>query len=66
MWGEPLREIRKSIGPFYDFYDVSYSTASSGGSSETIVAVAVAVAGDQELMVYAVATEEIAAQQCTF
>ncbi len=55
MWGESLREVRKSIG---SFYDASYSTASSGDSSE--IGAIVAVTGDQELMIYAVAAEEIA------
>jgi len=47
VWGESLREIRKSIG---SFYDASYSTASSGDSPKlgaiVAVAVAVAVTGD--------------------
>ena len=61
VWGESLREIRKSIG---SFYDTSYFTASSGDSPKlgAIGAVAVAVTGDQELMIYAVAAEEIAAR----
>jgi hypothetical protein len=57
VWGESLREVRKSIG---SFYDASYSTASSGDSSE--IGAIVAVTGDQELMIYAVAAEEIAAR----
>ena len=57
MWGESLRELRKSIG---SFYDTSYFTASSGDSSE--IGAVVAVTGDQELMIYAVAAEEIAAR----
>ena len=57
VWGESLREIRKFIG---SFYDALYSTASSGDSSE--IGAIVAVTGDQELMIYAFAAEEIAAR----
>ena len=60
VWGEPLGEIRKPINPFYD---ASYSTASSGDSPKlgAIAVAAVAVTGDYELMIHAVAAEEIAA-----
>ena len=59
VWGEPLGEIRKSINPFYD---ASYSTASCGDSSEIGTIVAVPTISDQELMIYAVAAEEIVAR----
>ena len=57
MWGESLREVRKSIG---SFYDASYSTASIEDSSE--IGAIVAVTGDEELMIYAFAAEQIAAR----
>ena len=59
VWGESVREIRKSIG---SFYDASYSTASCGDSSEIGAIVAVPTISDQELMIYAVAAEEIVAR----